>query len=275
MKEHHAQLLTMHALSESHRPSIAEKQAEAALRLPKMNATTCSIAPLVLTIPLFSIARLGSNAALVDVTWHRKGRGFLRLCGRQLNQSHQTLLFALVKLRANQAVNNAIDATPTQILRLMRWSDSAKNIARLRRLLDDLKEAQVRIWADGEDQDRHSMRVSFVDSFKPADRRPWNIRLSEHLLPLFAGHLTYVNVERRKVAGREGLRTFLYGFICSESCQLPITYAAIHQASGSRANDMADFCKECRAALKHFKDAGLIEDFRLQRGGFRVQKKSS
>lgn len=273
MKPHHKEMLASYLSTADEKPSIAELQAEAQIRLPKMYHRTVQIAPLVLTVPLFSIAR-GRDKNPIDITWSRRGRGNLRYIGRPLTQSHQTALFALVKLRAGQVVSNAMKYRPSAILSLMEWSDSGGNIARLRGMLDDLKEGQLRVWAENEDQQRSALRVSFIDSFKPEKREPWYLRLSEDIMPLYQGHLTYIDLPSRARAGqKEGLGTFLYGFLSAESCQLPFSYADLHRASGSRTAQVWKFADECRRVLRHFKEEGLILDFRLVPGGFRVLKK--
>lgn len=73
------------------------------------------------------------------------------------------------------------------------------------------------------------MRVSFLDSIWHADRTPLNTRLPEQLLPLLLGHLTFVNLKTRPLAGGEDLRSLLYGY-SAESCRLPITSHSIYLA---------------------------------------------
>lgn len=273
MKPHHSAIVAAHLAAESHRPSIAERQEEARLRLPSMHKTTMVIAALALTVPLFGIARPGPRRESINQAWRKPGRGNVRFVGRPLSQSHQTALFTLAKLRANSCVSNALMFYPSNLLRQMRWSDKSDNIRRLREMLDDMKQAQVHIWRDGQSEERDALRVSFIDTFQPSSEEPWYVRLSEDFLPLFQGHLTYLNMDHRSLAGREGLATYLYGYISAESCEIPFKYSDLRTACGSRSSDLSEFGRECRRVLASFKAQGLIKDFACSNGGFRVLKR--
>lgn len=282
MEKHHEEMVAAYLADLDHKPTFQEKLQDAALAakitavtMPKMYKQTAAIAPIALTVPLFSIARCRKGETSlpeINSVWHRPGRGLLRYKGRTLTQSHQTLLLTLANMRAGQVVSRAFDFFPSNILEKMNWSRNKENTGRLRQLLDDLKEGQVRIWKDGEDEALNALRVGFIEAFKPSEKGKWHVRLSEDLLPLFTGHLSHINMPRRAALGREGLGTFLYGFICAESCVIPFTFKEIHAASGSNAKSMGGFGGECKRVLQALVNAEVIQGFKLSRGGFRVYK---
>lgn len=250
--------------------TLQEAAFDAARTMPAMYKQTLAIAPLVLVVPLFSIARDCDDE--INVVWSKKGRGHLRYRGPRLTQSHQTVLFTLANLRAGEVVSNAFDFSPYELLTAMGWSTNGRNVARLREMLDDLKDGSVRLWNDGEIEDKEALRINFVSTFKPSDKGAWHVTLSEDLLPLFAvKNLTQINLPKRG-ALQEGLGTFLYAFIRAESCMLPFTYKEILEASGSEAKILKNFGIEVKRVLQGLKTAGLIQDFRIERGGFRVLK---
>lgn len=242
--------------------------------VPKMYATTAAVAPVVLEVPLFAVLRKKTSSEKlpdVDAVWFKKGRGYVRYTGPQLVQAHLTVLLTLVNLRAGQAVDNAFVFRPSELLKLMGWSDNSRNLERLIELLDDLKRGQVRLWKDGQDEKKDSQRLSFVDAFQPAQADDWYVQLSKQLMPLFHGTLTFINLKTRAKLN-EGLATFMHGFLCANACNADFTYKELHIMSGSRCADLGEFADSVKAALAKLKEAGAIKDYRLARGTFRVLK---
>jgi hypothetical protein len=242
--------------------------------MPKMYSQTAKIAPVALVTPIFTVRRAkdGEQLPVINKVFFRKGRGFVRYKGATLTQSHLTVLLTLANVAAGGLIDGLRTFHPSELLRKMGWSENPGNIRRLRELLDQLKEGQVRLWPEGNDEDANALRVSFLNHFLPSKDKPWELALNRHLLPLlFGGNLTNVNLPTR-ASLREGLGTFLYGFICAESCRLPISYAELHAASGSKAKDLAQFAKDVRAQLDSFKAARIINGYTQHRGGVHVLK---
>lgn len=240
--------------------------------MPAMHAQTAKIAPVALVTPLFTVARAkkGEKLPVINQVFFRKGRGFVRYKGATLTQSHQTVLLTLANIYAGGLADGLRRFHPSALLRKMGWSENTENIGRLREMLDDLKEGQLRIWADDKDEDTTALRVSFLNHFLPAEEGEWELELNKQLVPvLFRGHMTFINLPTRATL-KEGMPTFLYGFICAESCDLAISYAELHAASGSQSKDLGQFAKDVRAHLDAFKASGVIQDYRQHRGGVRV-----
>ena len=254
--------------------NAAEALHYASMTVPAMHKTTAAVIPVVLEVPLFAVMRKRKADEVlptVNATWFKKGRGFVKYAGPQLLQSHLTVLLTLINLRAGQVVDNVFEFRPSELLARMGWSDNARNISRLTDLLDDLKHGQVRLWSDGQDEKRDSLRVSFVDAFQPATAGSWTVTLSKQLMPLFDGNKTFVSLAKRSMLD-EGLDTFLHGYLAANSCALPFAYKDIHAACGSRSKDLKDFTDSVQRALDKLVKVGAIADYKKERGAFRVLK---
>jgi TrfA protein len=248
--------------------SLAEAAFYSERSLPKMGATTVHVAPLLLEVPLFSVAR-NKAGVNVDATWTKPGRGSIRYRGPALSQSHQTLFLTLVHVRAGQPVGNAIDFNPSELLTLMGWSDNGRNIERLRSMLEDLFEARLDVWGPDETE-RHALSVRFfADKHVPDERaKLWSVSLSEKVLHLFKGHLSYLNV-RKRANLREGLATFLYGYVSASNGAVPFDVEGIRQASGAETRAGA-FGGKLREALDTLVENGCIADYKATGGKVRV-----
>ncbi len=249
---------------------LAEAQFYAERSLPSMLATTMSIAPLVLVVPLFSVAR-GVKETTIDATWEKAGRGTLRYRGPQLTQSHETLLFTLLKARAGSVVSDVIQCLPSELLEAMGWTDNSRNVERLREMLEHLFEARLDYWLPHQTE-KDAASVRFIASkHTPGTRQVWSVTMSETVLKLFQGHLTHLNVRKRKLL-REGLATYLWGYVSANDCKAPFKFEELRAASGSQIAELRDFAKTAREALKSMQDAGLIAGFKAEGDGVRVYK---
>jgi hypothetical protein len=260
--------------------SIEERKDLAPQLMADMHSGSGKIAPIALVTPLFSITRAkkGQTLPAIDVAWHTP-RGNLRYVGPQLTQSHLTAYLIFANLVACGYAKFRQTFHPSELLRRMGWSVNPKNINTVRRLLDDLAAGQLRVWAAGVDEVKNAARVRLINAFTPSEDGPWQVNLSEDVLPhLFRAGAKGDDLTSIKLSARalltEGLGTWLFGFIRAESCKLAFTYAQVHAASGSRQADMSAFGEEVRRVLAGLKAAGLIVDFTLHHGGFRVQKRA-
>lgn len=248
--------------------SLAEANFYGEQSLPKMGATTVRLAPLLLEVPLFSVAR-NNSLAHVDATWSKAGRGSVRYRGPSLSQSHQTLFLTLIHVRAGQPVGNIIEFHPHELLKLMGWSDNSRNTKRLAQMLEDLFNARLDVWgADEVEGDAWSVRF-FADK-KTALKAgaKWSVSLSEKVLGLFRSHLSNINI-RKRAELREGLATFLYGYVCANDGKVPFTMEALHKASGCETRAGA-FAAKVRDAMETLKLHGCVADFKADSKQVRV-----
>lgn len=251
------------AIAFAHHTALAES------RIPGMPEHACHIAPLILSVPLFSITRAPSLE--VEALWHRPGQGYVRYRGPVLSQSHATVLFAVLKLAAGYGADVELLFDPVRLLEQMKWSTNARNRDRLRDILDDLQAARLRIWRDGANEANEALRTGFISEWEPS-ATGWTVRLTRSVLQLFDSHtLTFLDVQKRAKL-REGLATWLYGYISANSCRDVLTYEELARQCGTRSSDRRQFGADVRAALKHMRALKLIARFETPRGGVYVQK---
>lgn len=237
--------------------------------LPKAGATTVRLAPLLLEVPLFSVARnLGGTT--IDETWTRKGRGTIRYRGPALTQSHQTFFLALVHLRAGAPVGDIVEFAPHEMLKFMGWSDNGRNIQKLRDMMNDMWRAEIDIWS-AEETERDALSVRFFSEKKASTEhgKKWHVSLSDTVLHLFKGHLSQINL-RKRAELREGLATFMYGFLCANNGAVPFKFDDLRTASGSKTSRQAAFAEQVVEALETLQAAGCVARFKTEKDSVRV-----
>lgn len=248
--------------------TLNEAVANAQLCLPKMGNTTVRFAPLLLEVPLFSVARKMAGTK-IDATWTRAGKGSVRYRGPVLTQSHQTLLFTLVHVRAGQNVKHIIEFVPSELLKLMGWSDNSRNIERVAEMLDDLFEARLDVWGPDETEADALSGRFFADKHTPrTSGEKWSVTLSERILGLFPIHLSNINIRKRSEL-REGLATFLYGYICANDGKVPFKLETLHAASGAETR-LGAFGGKVKEAMETLKEHGCVAGYRFEKGAVRV-----
>lgn len=256
--------------------SLEDRRWYADQKMPRMTASY-AIVPLMLTTPLFTIAR-GTKGQLVDKTFHRPGVGYVRYAGPQLTQSHLTVLLGLARMFGGEQVgaDSEQQFRPSTFLSSIGWSDKQENKLRLIELLDDLARGYLKIWSERFDEPEHyALRTHFVSRFKPsADRTvPWRVALDLTVLDIFSDKdaaRTFLSVKERAQL-REGLPTFLHGYIKANSCFRPFSVQELYAASGA-TGDVGQFREDVKTQLGKLQAAGIIESWRIEREGFRVFK---
>jgi len=257
----------------------AERAAERAhLRahtLPSMHGHSYLASPLLLVTPVFSIARrVGNESVHVDQTFEANGRGTVRYVGPRLSQSHQTLLFSLLKSHAGRLVWEPIYLTCRQLLAAMAWGDSPQNRARLRELLDDLHHAHLRLWHTGSNELEDAVRTTVIAEWQPSsdETAAWRIQLSPTAVNLFSyKQPTYLDMHQRGYL-REGLATFLHGFIAANDCSYAYRLSYLQQQSGSTAKGGDDFLKQLKGVLQQLQIMGVIAGYTTSRGQVKIEK---
>jgi hypothetical protein len=221
-----------------------------------------AIVPLMLTVPVFTIAR-GVSGQHIDKTFHRAGVGYVRYIGPQLTQSHLSVLLGLAKMFGGELVgkDSVLDFRPSTFLSSIGWSDKRENKLRLIELLEDLSRGFLKIWDEGSDE-RYALRTHLVASFKPSEDRTaaWRVSLDLTVLDLFSekdAARTFLSVKERGQL-REGLATFLHGYIKANTCYLLFSVPELYAASGS-TGDIAQFRDDVKVQLGKLQAAGVIE----------------
>lgn len=171
------------------RPEVwAEAQFNAENSMPTMGNTTVKVAPLLLVVPLFSVAR-GVGGIAVDVTWEKKGRGGVRYAGPVLTQYHETVFLSIVHLLSGQNVGDRLEFHPYELLDYMGKSRNGGNYERLRQAIEDLFAARLDVWDEGGTR-RNALSLRFLGDKSTRDGAKWHLSMAKTALELFSGHLT-------------------------------------------------------------------------------------
>lgn len=91
------------------------------------------------------------------------------------------------------------------------------------------------------------------------------------------GRGTYIPLERRK-ALREGLQTWLAGWVLGTTCDKPIALQTLHLLSGSGHSSLGEFGRDVRRSLDRLVDVGLVSSWtqrpngRLERNMITIRK---
>lgn len=235
--------------------------------LPEMLGQSLLLSPVVLSGPLFSAAHAPKTPdRRVKFRWVSAGRGEVTYEGPLLTQSHATALFALLQAGAGQPYRKPILISPTGLLRQMGWSSNTRNRLRLVTLLDDLAAGHARVNHFGNPGTVTS--GAFIAIWTPSDTPgvPWAVQLGEPVMQLFGyRYLTWLDLGARSKL-HDGLATWLYGYLCANTCKYSPSYAELQAACGSRIAEPTQFARELRRPLAKMVDMGVLRDFTVAKG---------
>jgi len=198
-----------------------------------------------------------SRDALVD--FHgANGRMLFRYQGPELRQSDGLVFMALLNLardvRAGEVV--AFSAEALCQATFGRYDGPTRNqlrdhIKRLQRGLVEFNTASVQL----------CLRFDFPS------RGLWSVALDEDIVTLFQqSHQVWLSLPTRRQLP-EGLSTWLYAFIESQTRLIPTKVETLHQMCGSDASGES-FTRMLRTALKELCGVGLLAPGWKLRGGF-------
>jgi hypothetical protein len=267
MKQEHAELLAVALAEQEYKPSRAERAHEAARTIPKLHKASLAFEPVMLKSALFRPAS-GARATFAAYTAIRAhGSHKVEYQGEELRQDDLRVLLMLLKQRSGERVDHVQQFVPRTFCReVLAWADSSDSVAKLRSCIERLHGARVRVtYADG-----GIGLYSFVSDADLAGER-WSVWLSERLAAMFERATTYIPREDR-LALRDGLVSWLFGFIKADACFAPFSLADLRDLSGSNSYEQKAFNRVLKAALEQLRTAGLIEGFEVAAGKVRVRK---
>jgi len=248
------------------------------LVMPELGKNSFGMDPYVLCCSLFSIASRkvkGAPRIYREETILTTNGGSIEYCGPELHQEDESVLFGLVKLAqgmdeaALADPKNAITFAATTFCKLIGWSDNDTNPKRLEQSLLRLRGA-ILVLRRGKGDLEEGTTVGIVKDINWKGVRK-TVQLDPRIVGLFKGHVTYLNMEKRKLL-TEGLQTWLYGLVCANNCAVPFTLEKLHNASGSKANSMKEFGRSVREALTKMVAVGVIKSFKTERGAIHITK---
>jgi hypothetical protein len=247
--------------------------------IPKTYKNSYAMCPYVLCSSLFTVTTRqakGTPRPYRQGTISTTRGGSIEYRGLELWQEDESVLLGLVKLAQGmtaEALNDSekpIDFAPTSFCSSIGWSDNSDNTERLKECLLRLRGA-ILVMHRTEGEKQLGCTVGFVKEFEWVGVKRWTVQLDARIQSLFSGHVTYINIEKRKLLS-EGLQTWLYGLVCANNCAIPFSIETIHKASGSKAKNMQEFGRSVREAFAKLVDVKAIKSVKVKRGAICVFK---
>jgi hypothetical protein len=246
--------------------SLAEKAFYAAKTVPKFYKDSLGFPPVMLKSALFRpVTGPRTNyPAFTQVRAH--GSHKIEFKGEELRQDDERLLMALLKLRSGASVDGVQEFVPRTFCRdVLGWADSSDSVAKLKASLARLQSARVHVeYADGGEG-----YYSFVSDFD-SQRDNWSVWLSPRLVAIFDRHPTYLSMKNR-LALKDGINSWLYGFIKADSSFAPFSLSDLREVAGS-TYDQKNFNRQIKGALETLKGEGLLKGFALKKGKLEITK---
>jgi hypothetical protein len=252
--------------------SFEEKVSNNEKKLPKLKKLykdSLSFEPVMLKSALF---RPASGARVtykeyVEVPSH--GTSKVLFCGEELRQDDQRVLLMLLKARAGEEITNVQQFVPRSFVRdVLGWADSGDSVAKLKACIVRLQAARVRVeYADG-----GLGLYSFVsDAVMSKNDEQWSVWLSKHLVDMFKRHPTYIP-QAMRLSLRDGLTSWMLGFIKADACLAPFETADIRAWSASTRYEQKDFNRHMKAALEQLIAAGVVVSYELKGASIKIKK---
>lgn len=233
--------------------NYAERTHDAELTVP--NYGSFALTPAMFKSNLFRPGS-GPRAMYLEYTAMTATQGWsIEYKGEELRQDDLRVILVLLRQLRNNLITNVISFVPRTFCReLLNKADSSDSVDVLRASLARLHDARVRmVRADGVEY-----FYSFVSQLE-FHKDKWNVWLSPSLAEMFKSHVTYLSVNKR-LAMKDGLLSWVYGFIKADACFAPFDLHSFRALAGS-TYEQKDFNKQLKKVLEALRDDGQIRGF--------------
>jgi len=210
--------------------------------------------------PLFRVCSKRLQRARETVLAFEDSRGqvLFRYIGPELRQSDGLVFMSLLNLVRDVRAGESVPFSAEDLCMAVfgRYDGPARtqlrdHIKRLQRGLVEFESASVQL----------CLRFDYPS------RGMWSVALDQDIVRLFqpSSHV-WLNLQTRRRLP-EGLSTWLYAFVESQTRLIPTRVQTLREVCGSDASDES-FTRMLRTALKELADAGIIDTGWKMRGGF-------
>lgn len=187
---------------------------------------------------------------------------FVTYSGPELRQDDKAVLLELIHRRRGMYAGKVYFA-PSTFCAALGWSDTKSNVKRLRACLERMVESTLKIEQDPSNGTKFNfLQFGYAKDEDEKDAR-WRVTLTENIVKLFPTGIknaSFLNIEKRKLLAA-GMQTWLYDYICSNNCQIVMTYASLRESCGRAGDDPKTFVEYVKAALTKLQKLGLIKGF--------------
>jgi hypothetical protein len=194
-----------------------------------------------------------------------QGKPYIRYSGPELRQSDARVFLALLHMLRDVKVGTRVVMQPESVCVAIFGRYDGNSRRQLRTYIQRLQKGLIIT-------DKYSVQLCL--GFEYPTQGGWSVALDRHIVELFrVSPKAWLSIERR-LSLPEGLTTWLYAFIESQTRLIPMNIARLRTLCGSDSGERA-FSNSLRLALKEVAQAGIIDTgWSLRRGQVRWMKKS-
>lgn len=208
--------------------------------------------------PLFRVAsRAAERSREIEITLADDGNGrTTTYSGPELRQEEGLVFMALINMVRDLKVGTTASFSPSELCVALfdRYDGPTR-----KRLKDYIRRLQRGVIVT------HEFSVQLCLRFEYPQKGPWSVVLDKDIVRLFANTHIWLDLNTRRELP-DGLATWLYAYIESQSSLIPTSIQTIQQLCGADASGCERaFANTLRRALEHLKEHGVIEP------GFRVK----
>lgn len=181
----------------------------------------------------------------------------IRYAGPELRQSDGLVFLALLHMLRDFRAGIAVSLQPEAVCRSLfgRYDGNAR-----RQLREHIQRLQQGLLIFS------TFSVQLCQTFEYPKTGPWTVALDRHIVELFSVSPEVWFPLHERLSLPEGMATWLYTFISSQSRLIPMRLAMLRELCGSEANDKA-FSNRTRDALKLLARLGTIDPGWSLKGG--------
>ena len=194
-----------------------------------------------------------------------QGKPYIRYSGPELRQSDARVFLALLHMLRDVRVGTQVTMQPEPVCVALFGRYDGNSRRQLRTHIQRLQKGLIIT-------DKYSVQLCL--GFEYPNFGGWSVALDRHIVELFrVSPQAWLSIELR-LRLPEGLTTWLYAFIESQTRLIPMKIARLQELCGSDSGERA-FGNSLRLAMKEIARTGIIEaGWSLRRGQVRWMKKS-
>jgi hypothetical protein len=187
----------------------------------------------------------------------------IRFTGRQFNQDDHDVLMQLVYMAAHKPLGEYVTVPANAILKALGRKIGKSQHKQLEGEITRLVSGTVIVRQKGVGK----YIGHLVDNaFKDDITRRWRYRFNPDLRALYGPHAyTLIDWEQRITLRGKALARWLHLYLVGHAAPFPVKVAKLRQLSGSRTKELKNFRGKLRLALKDLKDAGIIDDWMIDK----------
>ena len=177
------------------------------------------------------------------------GKAVIRYVGPELRQSDGLVFLALVHMLRDVQVGTAVSLQPEAVCTALFGRYDGNSRRQLREHIQRLQQGLLIF-------ETFSVQMCLRFDYPKTGR--WTVALDRHITELFRLSPAAWFALRDRLALPDGLATWLYTFVSSQTRLIPMKLSTLSQLCGSDAGEKA-FSNRMREAMKHLATCGVVD----------------